>query len=129
MNTYGRVAARGMVWTSLAMGASRLTGFVAQLLLGWLLSADEFGPYAIALALSVLILTIRSSGVPKLLIQRGQEYNELAQPLAILSLAINLAAMLLLWALAPLAAEFYRAPAIVPLIWVIGLSMPLAVPS
>jgi O-antigen/teichoic acid export membrane protein len=126
---YGRVVARGMAWTSLAVLVSRVTGFVAQLILGWLLSEDDFGTYAIAIALSVVILTLRSSGAQKLLIQRGSEYNQLAQPLAILSLGINLVAMLVLWLAAPIAAAYYAAPAIIPLMWVIGLSMPLAVPS
>ncbi len=126
---YGQVVARGMAWTTLAVVLGRITGFAAQLILGWLLSERDFGTYAIAIGLSVIVLTLRSSGAQKLLIQRGSEYDQLAQPLARLSLAINVIALVVLLALAPTAARYYDAPGIVSLMWVIGVSLPLGVPA
>jgi O-antigen/teichoic acid export membrane protein len=118
-----------MAWNTLALIIGRATGFAAQLILGWLLSENDYGTYAIAIGLSVIVLTLRSTGAQKLLIQRGRQYDDLARPLAIISFVVNGLAMLALWAVAPLAARYFHAPAVTPLIWVIGASMPLAVPA
>jgi O-antigen/teichoic acid export membrane protein len=127
--SYSQLAARGMAWNTAALVVGRITGFAAQLVLGWLLSRDDFGTYAIALSLSVIVLTLRATGAQKLLIQRGGQYDELAHPLAVISLLINVVGMLVLWMAAPLLAQYFNAPAIVPLMRVIGLSMPLGVPA
>jgi PST family polysaccharide transporter len=118
-----------MAWTTAVVMLGRVTGFLTNLVVGWLLAPSEFGIYAVALGVSVIALTVRSVGIHRLLIQRGSEYDELAQPFARLSLYINLAAMLLLGLSGPVAAAYFRSPTITPLVWIIGLSMPLGVPA
>lgn len=125
----GKVAAHGMAWTTLAVFLGRVTGFAAHLVLGWLLTRQDFGVYAIANALSVIVLTVRSSGLQKLLIQRGSEFEELAQPVARLSFVANLIGCVILLVIAPLGAQFYGMPVLVPLMSIIAISMPLSVPA
>jgi PST family polysaccharide transporter len=128
-SSYGYLAARGLAWTTAVVMIGRATGFVTNLILGWLLAPRDFGIYAVAIGVSVIALTLRSAGVHRLLIQRGGEYHRLAQPFARLSLFINLVAMVLLGLSGPAAAEYFRSPTVIPLLWIIGLSMPLGVPA
>ena len=82
--SYGKTASRGVIWTSLANGLGRFTAFIAQWVLGYLLSDEDFGVYAIAISASSLVLAFQNAGFPRVLVQRGAEFERLGRPIWIL---------------------------------------------
>ena len=74
----GGLAASGMLWISAGTVASKLASLGAQLVLGWVLSAEDFALYAIAISWSTIVLALRNAGTQRFLIQKGSSYDEFA---------------------------------------------------
>jgi PST family polysaccharide transporter len=123
----GRAAARGMVWMTLSTLTGRIFAVVAQCILGWLLSDNDFGVYGVAIGVSMLVMQLRTIGTDRVLMQRAAEYDQLAAPVARLTLIVNSLAALLLVSLAWPAARFYRAPELTWLILLIAGALPAGV--
>jgi len=62
-----------MVWMLLATGAGKGASIVSQIVLGWLLSEDEFGVYAAAIGLASFVTVLRDGGTRHILIQKGAD--------------------------------------------------------
>lgn len=89
---------------------ARVTGFLSQLVLGYLLSDEDFGLYATALGLSAMVSVFRDAGVGRLLIVRSSEYQRLARPVMELATIFNLMAAGLLIGAGLIAAAAKDAP-------------------
>ncbi|MCI0363142.1 MAG: oligosaccharide flippase family protein [Phycisphaerales bacterium] len=126
---YGRIAARGFVWVFLLGGFGKVAGFLAQLVLGWLLSKDDYAVYAIAIAATSVFAAVRDAGLSRILIQRGKEYNALASPVLQLALIFNLAGAAMLVAAAPLVGRVYGTTELLPLMLVMAVTFVLATPA
>jgi O-antigen/teichoic acid export membrane protein len=125
-----RAAGRGMSWMLVATVVCKAVTFVAQVVLGWLLTKGDFGVYAIAISLASLMGVVRDAGLPEWLIARGPRGSaELEGPSFWLALTFNTAIAGLIALASPLAARLYDDPRIMPLLLVAGLSMPLATPA
>ena len=70
------VAVRGISWMILNTITGRVIVFAVQVALGWLLSARDFGLYALALSVSNALGSMRNGGTAELLRQRGARYGE-----------------------------------------------------
>lgn len=68
---------------------ARAGGFLVQIILGWVLSKDEFGIYALALSISAVAACMRNGGTDQIIIQRGREFASLAPDIATFSLIFN----------------------------------------
>ncbi len=116
-------AAAGTIW---AKGAS----FAAQIVLGYLLTGDEWGVYAIAISVAAFVMTFRDGGVRELLVQRGEsEYDNLVGPVFWIALTVNAAIAAFLAATAVVAADFYEQPEVRDLIWVLAATVILDTPA
>ena len=118
----------GMAWVVLGSVVGRSSGFIAQFILGWILSESDYGLYGIAISLSMVVLTLRTIGVQRIAIQRGTEYAELAAPLSRMAFVMNTAGALVLVVAAPTAARLYHAPELKLLMWVIASAMVMSAP-
>lgn len=95
----GAKAIAGMSWMFAGSVLSRLTTLMGQIVLGWLLLADDFGAYAFAISITAAIAAIRNGGIAEVMVQRGGEYARDSSLFFKYSLAFNLAAMLILLAI------------------------------
>jgi PST family polysaccharide transporter len=125
----GQRAARGMGWMIVNAGLTRGLSFFAQIALGWFLSKDDFGIYAIATAMAAIASTLRDAGLRQVLIQREPEYPTLIGPIFWLAGGFNIAAALIIAALAYPTAQKYGHPELLNMMLVIAASVPLSTPA
>jgi PST family polysaccharide transporter len=125
-----RTTGRGAAWMVASQVGAKFAMSVAQIILGWILSEDDFGVYASAIAFAAVLGGFRDGGVRELLIQRGaKNYAELVGPVFWLAFAINcVVALILAGASLPVAAMFDDAR-MIPILLVVAVSLPLATPS
>lgn len=101
-----------MVWM---LGTSifiKSLSFVAQVVMGWLLSKNDFGVYALAFAIIGILSFIREGGARDYLIQQGAaRYKELCGPLFWMAMVFTAGVVIVLLALA---ATLNWAPSLFP---------------
>jgi O-antigen/teichoic acid export membrane protein len=114
-----------MLWVSVGTVASKLASLGAQLVLGWVLSAEDFALYAIAISWSTVILALRNAGTQRLLIQRGATYDEFASICFKTALLFNIIGFVLLAFAAPGLSQLYESQSLQIIIWIIALALPL----
>lgn len=124
-----KAAVLGASWTAVSVGITKLSSLLAQLVLGYLLSADDFGLYALAISSAAMVQGWTDGGAAKILIQRGSEYDKIFPPVARMILLFNFLAVAVLLAGAPLAVRLFNAPDLYLLMVVIALSIPLTTPA
>jgi O-antigen/teichoic acid export membrane protein len=97
----GGLAATGMLWVSVGTVTSKLASLGAQLVLGWVLSTEDFALYAIAISWSTIVLALRNAGTQRFLIQKGSSYDEFASICFKIALLFNGIGFVLLALAAP----------------------------
>jgi len=121
-----RVAMRGMVWALSGHAAVTAMSLIAQIVLGWYLSQDDFGVYALAIGLTNILQVCRDGGAAIWLArQPPDEFRENSGPAfwtVVFLAALVTAAMLVV---APLAAGVYQDRTIAWLILISALATPL----
>jgi PST family polysaccharide transporter len=115
-----------MLWTTFGTLASKFASLGAQLVLGWVLSKEDFALYAIAIAWSTMVLALRNGGTQRLLIQQGSRYQESATVFFKIALLFNGLGFLLLALTAPVLSAVYESPELSMVLWIIALSLPLS---
>ena len=123
--TLGGLAATGMLWVSVGTVASKLASLGAQLVLGWVLSTEDFALYAIAISWSTIVLALRNAGTQRFLIQKGSSYDEFASICFKIALLFNGIGFVLLALAAPALSNLYESKSLNVIIWIIALSLPL----
>ena len=123
--TLGGLAATGMLWVSVGAVASKFASLGAQLVLGWVLSTEDFALYAIAISWSTIVLALRNAGTQRYLIQKGNSYDEFASVCFKIALLFNGIGFVLLALAAPALSHLYDSQSLNAIIWVIALSLPL----
>jgi len=121
----GGLAATGMLWVSVGTVTSKLASLVAQLVLGWVLSSEDFALYAIAISWSTIVLALRNAGTQRFLIQKGSSYDEFASICFKIALLFNGIGFVLLAFAAPGLSHLYESKSLNGIIWIIALSLPL----
>ena len=117
--------ATGMLWASFGTVASKLASLGAQLVLGWVLSTEDFALYAIAISWSTIVLALRNAGTQRFLIQKGSSYDEFATNCFKIALLFNGIGFVLLVLAAPALSHLYKSQSLNVIIWIIALSLPL----
>ena len=108
---------------------AKVGGFVVQFVLGWLLTKNDYGTFAIALSISAVASCLVNGGTDKVIIQRGNEYEKLAPRIATFSIFFNLAIFCLVAALSGSAANYYNNEALEVLLVVLAAGFLLATPG
>ncbi len=125
----GRTSIRGAAWMLFAGFGGKVLALVVQLALGWMLTPEEFGLYAAALAFTIAIAFLIDGGAAKILAQRPTDFERILSPVTAFAIACNGLAAILIVAAAPLATTLFRAEAIAPLLWVIAVATFLRTPA
>ncbi|MBI5316139.1 MAG: oligosaccharide flippase family protein [Nitrospirae bacterium] len=114
-----------MLWSLLGAAISKGASFGAQLVLGWLLSKEDFALYAITISWSTVVMALRNGGTQRLLIQKGAQYADLAAIYLKIALIFNLVGFMLLAIAAPFLSSFYQSPPLTQMVWILALTLPL----
>jgi teichuronic acid exporter len=116
----------GFAWLAAAGFITKAATLGAHIVLGWLLSPDEFGLYALAAGLYVLLQGLQSGGIRVALVSRGRAAaaRELKNALLI-SAVTHLLIASSLWAGAPAAASIYGEPRLASLLRTMAVAVAL----
>jgi O-antigen/teichoic acid export membrane protein/uncharacterized protein involved in exopolysaccharide biosynthesis len=110
-----RSVLHGVAWVGGIMFLVRAVRYLALLVLGGLLEPVEFGVFAALFVVIDGLALLQGFGIGQALIYRKSETDEAADTSFLLSIAIGAALVVASWFLAPVVAEFYRDPSMVPL--------------
>lgn len=99
--TIGRKAERGLKWSLFGTIATRIGSFVMALLLAHLLNPEDFGLYAIALAVTQVMMHINDLGVIAATIQWRGRLQEVAPTATVVALATSATTYVIFYLLAP----------------------------
>lgn len=116
----------GLVWSVFSIAVGKGASLIAQLILGWLLSKEDFALYAIAISWSTIVMALRNGGTQRLLIQKGTQYADLAVMYLKFALLFNVGGFAILMAAAPILSGLYDSHALQLMVWILGLSLPLS---
>jgi len=126
----GKATGSGFSWLSLSLASGRVFSFVSLLVLGHLLLDEDFGVFAIATSVAAFLQCFRDGGVQRVLVQNGKDnYARLCGPAFWIGFWFSATAGCLLAAVAPLVANYYDAPKVSHLLWVIAIALPLSMPA
>ncbi|MCQ8105927.1 oligosaccharide flippase family protein [Methylomonas sp. SURF-2] len=108
---------------------ARVGGFVAQIVLGWILVKEEYGLFAITLSIASIFSCMRNGGTDQIIIQRGSEYTTLAPRIATFSIIFNVFICVLFLALSENISEYYGEPKLTLLLIVLAFGYLFATPG
>ena len=126
----GKATGRGFSWLTLSLLIGKACIFLAQAVLGWILTDVDFAVFAIATTVIGFIKVFHDGGVPQVLVQRGEEeFNRLQGAAFWMGMAISSTAGLVLAAISPLIARTYNDERLIPVLLVLAISLPLGAPA
>ncbi len=127
----GRAFGTGATWMMSATILIKVLGIGSQIALGKLLTREDFGLYAIAVAVCKLITICQDGGVRDLLVQKKpEEYPSLSGRIFWFAMVFNTAVALLIGGLAwPVAHLWYHEDRLVPMFIVLAIAVPLGTPG
>src|SRR5947209_6079089 len=96
-------------------------GMIGQIAIAWFLSPFDFKLVGLTVAIASFPNLLRDAGLQTILVQRQKHWRRWVQPVFWMSLALGLAAAVVLIAGAPLAARVYGQPRLKGLLWVVGV--------
>lgn len=121
----GHAAIKGVAWLAAQSLATRFIVLAAQLLLAWLLSAEDFGKIGLAYALPAFTALVVNPGIDDVLIQRQRHIRRWTTPATWMSLALGVAGAAGMVAIAPVWAKLYGEPQLRGLVDVLAAGVPL----
>jgi O-antigen/teichoic acid export membrane protein len=119
-STLGKVA-DGALWMLLFKLVERSLGLVSTLVLVRMLTPGDFGIVAMAMAVVALVELMAAFGFDVALIQSRDARRETYDTAWTLGLLFGSAVTLLLFALSPFVAAYYREPAVLPVVLALAL--------
>ena len=115
METLKEKTARGLFWGGMNNGVQQMIGLLAGIILGRLLSPDDYGMIAMIAIFSVVAIELQSSGFKTALTNLKEPTDNDYNSVFWFNIVVSLCIYLLLFFSAPLIARYYHTPALVPL--------------
>jgi O-antigen/teichoic acid export membrane protein len=125
----GAAAARGMGWMFASNLSAKVLTVVAQVVALAVLSQEQMGLFALALAVQMFVQTFRDGGLREWLVARAERYGELSGTTYWLAFTINCAVALLLVGAGWVVGWAYQAPELIWLMVVSASALPLGTPA
>jgi len=113
-------AVRGVLWTYVSFAGGKLLGFASIIILARLLIPAEFGQLGFALVFISYLDTIGDLGVSAALIYEQKRSEQAANIAFIINLISGVLWFILVLAMAPLVADFFRDPGVEPILRVLA---------
>lgn len=111
-----------MAWTAGVALFGKGSAFVSNLILGWLLSQEDFGLFGIAMGLTSMVMVLSDGGAVRLL-RHPAEFQRLARAVGAISLAIMLTVAALLALAAFPVARLYGDPRLAWMILILAVNL------
>ena len=115
---------RGAFWSYLSFVAGKGLSFLSTIILARLLLPQEFGLLGYCLIVIQYVDILNSAGIAAALIARREKVQEAANAAFIANIIFGVLCFSITWFIAEPVSVFFRAPEIVPLFRVLGLSLP-----
>lgn len=113
--------ASGFAWLMIQVLGSKVTRMVIQIVLAWLLEPDDFGLFAMVIAIGSIASLLMQGGIRQVLIRRHRRYDLWATPAMWMSLSMGFLTAVALAASAPLIAKMYGEPQVTGLLLIMSL--------
>jgi O-antigen/teichoic acid export membrane protein len=117
---------KGVFWSYLSFAGGMALSSVTTIVLARLLLPEQFGVVGYCLVAIQYLDILNSAGIDTALIARRENAEEAANAAFIANILLGVICYGLTWVLAPSVAVFFKSPQIVPLLRVLGLSLPLS---
>ena len=128
MSSLSKRISNGMAWQAISVTLSKASNILAVIILGWLLTKEQFAIYALAISASAIITSLRNGGVQPVLIQRGEKsFNRTYQYFLRYALLTNASLLLIIIAASFVYAQWYDSETVGYLMMLIGISIPLSI--
>ena len=115
METLKEKTAKGLFWGGMNNGVQQLLGLAFGIILGRLLDPSDYGMTAMLAVFSVIANELQSSGFKTGLINLREPKHEDYNAVFCFNILAGTAIYVVLWFSAPLIADFYDQPALIPL--------------
>ena len=116
--------AKGLFWGGMNNGVQQLIGLVFGIILGRLLSPDDFGMIAMITIFTVIAVELQSSGFKTALANMEHPTDNDYNSVFWFNIAVSLCIYVILFFCAPLIAHFYDQPELTPLCRYVFLRSP-----
>ena len=118
----------GFAYNLITNASAKLLAIITQIVLGWYLTKEEFGLYALVLSLSFFMSALRNGGAERVLVQRGDEFNLLAPLIFRFSLIFNVVSFILIFIVAIIFSNYFDSEKLFWLLLIIGASGVISTP-
>lgn len=122
---YARTAAVGMAWVSAAIAVAKMLSFISQIILGYLLTVETYAVFGLAAATLALVAGFQNSSIAKVLIQKGENFDELFPEYSALAFQFGIVGGLILICLGFGLQFYYGMPELFPVLVITALSVPV----
>jgi len=116
---------KGIFWSYLAFIGGKVLTFLSTIILARLLFPEQFGLVAYCLVAIQYLDILNSAGIDSALIARRENLEEAANAAFAANILLGVISFGLTWMVAPSVAVFFKNPEIVPLLRLLGLSLPI----
>ncbi|WP_068159866.1 oligosaccharide flippase family protein [Rhodococcus phenolicus] len=121
VGSIGRKAGRGLRWSLLGNFFLKLGSFGIGLILARLLTPDDFGVYALALAVTALLMHVNDFGMIAAGVQWRGRFEEMAPTGSTIALVFSVLGYGVVWILAPAFASMANTPDAAPVVRLLAL--------
>ncbi len=118
-----RTTAKGFVWSAIERMSGQIVGFVVIVIMSRVLSQADYGMVGMLLIFIDIAQTITDSGVTQALIRKQDRTQKDCSTAFYFNFVLSLCLYAVLYISAPLIADFYGLPELVPLARVISISV------
>ncbi|WP_439814790.1 oligosaccharide flippase family protein [Zavarzinia sp. CC-PAN008] len=115
----GRIAAKGMAWTAIALALSKVLSFGSQIVLGHLLPVETYAVFALVGTATIFVTVFQNSGVGKALVQGHDRLDQILPDYSAFALWMGLIGVAVFLVVGAIFQHIYAVP---DLFWVIALT-------
>jgi len=117
---------KGVFWSYSTFLGGKVLTFLSTIILARLLLPEQFGLVGYGLITVQYLDILNSAGINNSLIARREKLEEAANAAFVANIVLGLFSFGLTWVLAPWAAAFFKTEELIPILRVMGLSLPLS---
>jgi O-antigen/teichoic acid export membrane protein len=117
---------KGVFWSYSTFLGGKVLTFLSTIILARLLLPEQFGLLGYGLITIQYLDILNSAGLNNSLIARREKVEEAANAAFVANIVLGLFSFGLTWVLAPWAAAFFKTEELIPILRVMGLSLPLS---
>lgn len=121
----GKAATTGLVWLLMQSLSGRGMMLISQLILAKLLVPEDFGIVGLAYTITTVFGIVTNVGVDSVLQQRRTKMKYWATQAFYISMFFAVLTAIAMAVYAPIGAQIYNNEHIIPIVWIIALSVPL----